>query len=147
MTIHEQIRENIKQAMLEKNSIKLNVLRGILSSFTNELVSLGRTPQDLLTNDEAQNVINKIGKQRKDAISQFEAAGRDDLVLEEKEQFTYLEEYLPKLMSEEEVRKYIETKKNEGLDLTQKGLVMKTLMTELKGRADGMLVKNIIDSL
>lgn len=147
MSLHQQIKENIKAAMLAKEPIKLDVLRGISTAFMNELVAKGRKPAEELSDEEALAVITRIGKQRKDSIEQFEKAGRTDLADEEKAQYAYIEEYLPKLMSEAEVLAYIETKKTEGLDTTQKGLVMKTLMQDLKGKADGQLVKKIIDSL
>ncbi len=147
MNLQVQIKENIKQAMLAKEPIKLEVLRGMSSAFMNELVATGRKPADELTDEEALAVITRIGKQRKDSIEQFEKAGRMDLADEEKAQYVFIEEYLPKLMSEEQVRAYIETKKGEGLDVSQKGLVMKTLMQDLKGKADGQLVKKIIDTL
>jgi uncharacterized protein YqeY len=147
MSLQQQIKENIKQAMLAKEPIKLEVLRGMSTAFMNELVAKGRKPQDELTDEEAQAVITRIGKQRKDSIEQFEKAGRADLADEEKAQYSFIEEYLPQLMSEEEINAYINTKKAEGLDTTQKGLVMKTLMQDLKGKADGQLVKKIIDAL
>ncbi len=147
MTMQEQIKDNIKKAMLAKESIKLDVLRGISTAFMNELVSKGRKPADTLSDEEALAVITRIGKQRKDSIEQFEKAGRTDLADEEKAQYAYIEEYLPTLMSEAEILAYIEEKKLAGLDISQKGLVMKTLMADLKGRADGQLVKKIIDSL
>ncbi len=147
MSLHTQLKENIKSAMLAKEAIKLEVLRSITTACMNELVSKGRKPNEELTDEETLAVITRLGKQRKDSIQQFTDAGRIDLADEEKAQYAYIEEYLPKLMSEDEVRAYIETKKAEGLDTTQKGLVMKTLMQELKGKADGQLVKQIIDSL
>lgn len=147
MSLQQQIKENIKQAMLAKEPIKLEVLRGMSTAFMNELVAKGRKPQDELTDEEAQAVITRIGKQRKDSIEQFEKAGRADLADEEKAQYSFIEEYLPQLMLEEEINAYINTKKAEGLDTTQKGLVMKTLMQDLKGKADGQLVKKIIDAL
>lgn len=147
MSLHTQIKENIKSAMLAKETIKLEVLRAISTACMNELVTKGRKPNEELTDEETLAVITRMGKQRKDSIEQFEKAGRADLVEEEKAQYAYIEAYLPKLMSEDEVRAYIETKKAEGLDTTQKGLVMKTLMQDLKGKADGQLVKQIIDSL
>ncbi len=147
MTLQQQIKENIKTAMLAKEPIKLEVLRSISTACMNELVAKGRKPQDELTDEETIAVITRLGKQRKDSIEQFEKAGRTDLADEEKAQYIYIEEYLPKLMSEDEVRSYIEAKKAEGLNTSEKGLMMKTLMAELKGKADGQLVKKIIDEL
>lgn len=145
--LQKQIKEAIIVSMKEKNSEKTNVLRMLVSAFTNELVAQGKKPQDELSDDEVQTVINRVAKQRKDSILQFEQAGRLDLAEEEKSQLSYMEEYLPKLMSEDEVRAYIAEKISNGLDITQKGLVMKELMVELKGKVDGLLVKKIIDTL
>jgi uncharacterized protein YqeY len=147
MNLHTQLKENIKKAMLAKEAIKLEVLRSITTACMNELVSKGRKPNEELTDEETIAVITRLGKQRKDSIEQFEKAGRMDLVDIEKAQYAYIEEYLPKLMSEIEILAYIEEKKINGLDISQKNLVMKTLMADLKGRADGQLVKKIIDSL
>lgn len=147
MSLQEKIKENIKQAMLEKNTVKLDVLRGIASACMNELVATGRKPQELLSDDEVLVVIARIGKQRKEAIRQFEAAGRTDLVDEETAQYAYIEEFLPKLMSQEEILAYIESKKASGMDFSQKGLLMKELMMDLKGKVDGKLLKEIIDTL
>jgi uncharacterized protein YqeY len=147
MNLHTQLKENIKKAMLAKEPIKLDVLRSITTACMNELVSKGRKPNEELTDEETLAVITRLGKQRKDSIEQFEKAGRMDLADEEKAQYVYIEEYLPKLMSEIEILAYIEEKKINGLDISQKNLVMKTLMADLKGRADGQLVKKIIDSL
>ncbi len=147
MSLHIQIKENIKTAMMAREAIKLDVLRAISTACMNELVSKGRKPNEELSDEETLAVITRLGKQRKDSIDQFEKAGRVDLADEEKAQYVFIEEYLPKLMSEAEVRAYIDIKKTEGLDITQKGLVMKTLMQDLKGKADGQMVKKIIDEL
>jgi len=77
--ISTDIREKMKDAMRSKDQVALDTYRGILSSFTNELVAAGKTPQDEVTDDIALSVIKKTIKQRKDAIQQFEAAGRTDL--------------------------------------------------------------------
>lgn len=76
--------------MLAKDSVRLEVLRGLSSAFTNELVAKGKTPQDKLTDEEAIAVISRTAKQRKDAISQFEGAGRQDLADEDKAQLAIL---------------------------------------------------------
>lgn len=111
MTIHENIKEKIKEAMKNKDQIALNVYRGILSSFTNELVAKNRMPQELLTDEDALAVIMRTAKQRKDAIEQFEKGGRQDLADEDKAQLKILETFLPEMMSEDEVRIFVETKK------------------------------------
>lgn len=147
--LHDKIREEIKNSMKAKEEVRVLVLKGILSAFTNELVATKRTPQDKLTDEEALAVISRLAKQRKDSISQFESGGRADLAENEKKELSVLEEFLPTLMSEDEIRKFVENKKSEmGIaDATQKGQFMGAVMKDLKGKADGVLVKKVIDEL
>ncbi len=145
----EQIKNEIKEAMLAKDSVRLEVLRGMSAGFTNELVSKGKTPQDKLTDEEALGVITRLAKQRKDSISQFQKGGREDLVAEEKAQLEILEKYLPKMMDRNEVDSIAKAKKDElGIsDPSKKGMLMAALMKDLKGRADGSTVKEAVDAL
>ena len=149
MTILEKIKENLKNAMREKDQLKLTTLRGLLSGFTNELVAKGKTPQDIIDDEMALAVIKRQAKQRKDAIEQFEKGGRADLVENEKLELKILEEYLPQMMSKDEIKKIAEAKKNE-MGITDKskiGQFMGALMIELKGKADGGDVKEVVESL
>ena len=135
--------------MMAKDSVKLEVVRGLTTAFMNELVATNRTPQDMLSDEEALKVITRTAKQRKDAIQQFEAAGRQDLADEDKAQLAILETYLPKLMSADEIRPIVEAKKAE-LGVTDKsgaGKLTGMLMKELAGKADGAVVKQVVDSL
>lgn len=138
----------MKQAMLAKETIKLSVLRGLSSSFTNELVSKGRKPQEELSDEDARAVISRAVKQRKDSIEQFTKGGRADLADNEQMELDILSAYLPAQMSEEEVEKIVASKKAElGIsDKAQMGNLMKAVMAELKGKADGMVVKKAVDN-
>ncbi len=60
--IHEQIRDEIKEAMRARETVRLNVLRGILTAITNELLASGKTPQDMIDDDSALTVINRLAK-------------------------------------------------------------------------------------
>ncbi len=147
--LHEQIKSEIKEAMLAKDSVRLEVLRGLVSAFTNELVAKGRKPQEMLADDEALAVIVRNAKQRKDSIEQFRSGGREDLVKEEEAQLSVLAKYMPEMLSREEVEQIARAKKEElGIaDGTKKGMLMSALMKDLKGKADGMVVKEVVDSL
>ncbi|MEK7129219.1 MAG: GatB/YqeY domain-containing protein [Patescibacteria group bacterium] len=149
MTIHEQIRETIKEAMRAKNAVRLNVVRGLLSAFTNELVAKKRKPSDMLPDEEALEVIRRAVKQRKDSVSQFEKGNRSDLADGEKAELIYLEKYLPKMMSPEEILPVVEAKMKEmGVtDKSKAGMLLGALMKELKGKADGADVKAVVDKL
>ena len=147
--LHEQIKNNIKEAMMAKDSVRLETYRNMLSSFTNELVSKGKKPNEVLTDEEAVAVITRLSKQRKDSIEQFKKGGREDLVAKEQAELSILETYLPKLMDADEVKKIAEAKKAElGItDPAKKGMLMSALMKDLKGKADGGVVKEAVDSL
>lgn len=147
--LHEQIKMGIKEAMMAKDTVRLETMRSISAAFTNDLVAKGKKPQEMLTDEEALAVITKLAKQRKDSIEQFKSAGRQDLVDEENSQLVILETYLPKLMDKSEVEAIARAKQTElGItDPTKKGMLMSALMKDLKGKADGTVVKEVVDSL
>lgn len=147
--IHEQIKGEVKQAMLAKDQVKLAVVRGLLSAFTNELVNQKRKPDEMLDDETAITVIRKESKKRKDSIAQFETGGRADLAESEKAELALIEVYLPKLMSREEIKPLAEAKKTE-LGISSKadaGKLMNALMKDLKGKADGADVKAVADEI
>jgi uncharacterized protein len=147
--MHEQIKAKIKESMLAKDSLSLNVYRGISAAFTSEAMSKGKTPQDVLTDEEAMVVLKRLAKQRKDSIEQFEKGGRADLAEDEKAELGVIEKLLPATTSKEEIRKVAEAKKIE-LGVTDKakaGILTGAVMKELKGQADGNDVKEVVDSL
>ena len=147
--LHEQIKNGIKEAMIAKDTIRLETLRAMVAGFTNELVAKNRKPNEMLTDEEALVVITRLSKQRKDSIEQFKKGNREDLVKIEEAQLKILETYLPKLMDKSEVEKVARAKKEElGIsDATKKGMLMSALMKDLKGKAGGSTVKEVVDSL
>lgn len=149
MSLQEQIKGEIKTAMMAKDTVKLTVVRGLATAFMNELVATKRTPQDMLTDEEASAVIRRAVKQRKDSIEQFNAAGRPELAESEQAELAVLETYLPSMMSVDEIRPIAEAKKAE-LGITDKskvGMLMSAVMKDLKGKADGADVKTVVESL
>lgn len=135
--------------MKTKDTVKLGVVRGLVAGFTNELVNLKRTPQSELSDEETLNVIRRGVKQRKDSIDQFTKGGREDLASAEKAELVVLETYLPASMPREEVLKIAKAKMRElGVaDKAKAGMFMGTLMKELKGKADGDVVKSVVEEL
>ncbi|MEK7558549.1 MAG: GatB/YqeY domain-containing protein [Patescibacteria group bacterium] len=149
MTLQQKIQEELKDAMRAKDTVRLNVIRGLLSAFTNELVAKKRRPNEILADEDALSVIGRAVKQRKDAIEQFEKGGRKDLADNEKAELPHLEKYLPTQMTEAEIRPLVEAKIKElGVqDKAGAGKLLGALMKDLKGKADGALVKSIVDKL
>jgi len=146
MSLHEEIKGQIKEAMMAKDAVRLTTLRGLVSAFTNELVATQRKPQDFLTDEEVLAVIKRNVKQRKDSIQQFTDGGRADLAESEQSELSILEKFLPQMMSRDEIKKVVEAKKAELGEVNQ-GLLMKAIMTDLKGKADGADVKAVVDGL
>lgn len=147
--LHQTIKDNIKESMKSGDKLRLEVMRGIVTAFTNELLVKGKTPQDMLSDEEALIVITRLAKQRKDSIEQFTKGDRLDLAEEEQSQLTILQEFLPKLMEKSEVQEFVKNKISEvgEIDTTKKGLFMSTLMKDLKGKAEGSIVKEVVDEL
>jgi uncharacterized protein YqeY len=149
MSIQQDMRAGIKDAMIAKDAVRLTVLRGLITSFTNELVAKGKTPQAELTDEEATAVIKRAVKQRKDSVDQFTKGNRLDLVASEEAELKILETFLPQTMSKEDIKKIAQAKKAE-LGVTDKagmGKFMGALMKELKGQADGNDVKEVVEGL
>ncbi len=147
--LHEQIKNKIKEAMMAKDAVLLKTLRGMVAAFMNEVMAKGKKPNEMLTDEEVIVVITRLAKQRKDSIEQFKKGNREDLVKEEEAELAILETYLPKLMDKAEVEKLAIIKKEElGItDPTKKGMLMSALMKDLKGKADGSVVKEVVDAL
>lgn len=145
----EKIRTELKDAMRAKDEVKVNTLRGIIASTTNEMVARGKTPQDIPTDEEVLAVIKKLVKQRKDSIDQFQKGGRADLADKEILELKILEVYMPAQMTREEIEKIAKDVK-EKMNVTDKskmGQLMGAIMKETKGNADGTLVKEVVESL
>ena len=148
MTIHETIKAGIPEAMKARDEVRLRTLRSLVTAMTNEVVGKKRKPTELLTDDEALAVLKRAANQRKDSIEQFEKAGRTDLSAPEKEELAIVEALLPAQMSREEVEAVVRAKIAEtGADKSKAGMLTGAVMKDLKGKADGGLVKEVIDSL
>ncbi|MCD5390180.1 MAG: GatB/YqeY domain-containing protein [Candidatus Pacebacteria bacterium] len=149
MTLQEQIKEEMKTSMRARDMQAVTTYRGLMSAFTNEVVAQKLSPDTPVTDEMALTVITREAKRRKDSIKQFSDAGRDDLADDEKKELAMLEKFLPTLMSVEEITKIVSAKKEEmGItDLSEKGKFIGAVMGELKGKADGALVKEVVDGL
>ena len=135
--------------MLAKDALQLKALRAMVAAFTNELVAKNKKPNEILSDEEALMVITRLAKQRKDSIEQFRKGNREDLVKEEQDELELLEAYLPKMMERSEVEKIALSKKLELSinDVKEKGKLMSVIMKDLKGKADGLVVKEVVDAL
>lgn len=149
MSLHQEIKDSLKDAMKAKDAVKLRTVRSMITAFTNELVATSRTPQEMLKDEEVLAVIKRLAKQRKESILQFETNARPELAEPEKEELAVLEGYLPTLMSQEQIRPIVEAKMAE-LGVTDKskmGILVGSVMKELAGKADGADVKAVVEGM
>lgn len=138
MSFSAQLTEDIKTAMKAKDTVALNVVRGLKSALKYAAIEkLGAEGE--LGEADALAVVRKEIKKRQDSVASYEQAGRQDLADTEKAEITVLEKYLPAAMSAEEITRLVESVITE-LGATSKkemGAVMKVLQERCGGRADG----------
>lgn len=135
--------------MLAKDTVRLTVLRNLTASFTNELVAKGKKPQEELSDEDALVVVKRLINQRKDSIDQFTKGGRPELAESEQAELDILNTFMPPQMSKQEIKKVAIAKK-ESMGITDKTKVnqlMGALMKDLKGKADGNDVKEVVAEL
>jgi uncharacterized protein len=144
MSILERIDADLKEAMKAKNEPVISTLRLARSAFKNKQIDLGHE----LTDDEAAGVMRTLVKQYKDALTDFESAGRKDLAEKQKSEIELLERYLPAGISEADIE--VMTKKviaDTGSTAKDFGKVMGLVMKEVAGRADGNAVRAVVQKL
>ena len=143
MNIQNLINHDIKQAMLAKDVEKLAALRSVKSAFLLEASKDGRSE---ISDEIALKIIVKLVKQRKDSAQIYNDQNRQDLEKDELEQLKHLEVYLPKQLSEDEVKIIIDTiVDNVGaVSMKDMGRVMSEANKKIGSQADGKLIANIV---
>lgn len=138
----EKLKQDMIQAMKDKDKTKLAVIRGVKAGMEKERIDRNREINDDLLID----IVNREIKMRKDSIGEFEKGGREDLVEQYKSEIDILMNYLPAQLSVEEINKVIDEIFDELKPEGPKsmGLVMKEASSRLKGQADMKEVSNMI---
>ena len=147
MTLFDQISEDIKKAMLAKDKVALDALRGVKKEFLEVKTAKGGDGE--LHDDQAIRCMQKLCKQRKESAEMYAAAGRTELAEEELAQMRVIEQYLPKQLSEEEL---VDRLKNIISELGAQGpkdmgKVMGTATKALAGLADGKIISAKVKEL
>lgn len=145
MSFLDDVRKDMFLAIKEGNSEKSDILKMVLASAKNYEIEIGKTLED----SDVEKIFRKEVKKVKDSIEQFEKMGREDLLEREKAQLEVLQSYIPELMSEEDVRTFVKGKIQE-LNVQDKrdmGRLMGAVMKEIGSKADGGIVKSVVDSL
>lgn len=133
-------------AMKERREFELGVLRMLITSLNNRVIEKrGEGRDDVLTDGEVQDVLRKEAKKRKEAAALYAQGGRPELEQIEKRESEFIEKYLPAHLGEAEITATV--KKILAGGEKEFGGIMKAVMAELKGRADGRLVTDIIKKL
>lgn len=145
MTLKEQLRQDMADAMRAGDNEKRDTLRLLLAAIKQVEVD----GQQSLDDSGVELVLTKQAKQRRESIDDYERAGRADLADLEKAELVVIESYLPQMMSREEIAvAATETIADLGADGPKDtGRVMKSLMPQLKGKADGRLVSEVVREL
>lgn len=143
----EQITEDLKSAMRAKDKVRLRTLRSLRAAITNKEIDKRQEGEGGELDDQEQlALVRKQVKQRKDSIEQYEKAGRDDLVEKEQAEIDVLEDYLPQPLTDEELEEKLSAIIDEvGAEtMADMGPVMGRAMSELRGRADGSRVQQVV---
>ena len=143
--LKQQLRDELKQAMLDKDEMKKSVLRMLISAIGYYEIEKGGAGYEA-TDEDIMNVIQKEAKQRKDSIEQFTTGGRPELAENESKELAMLQVYLPEQMGEEEIRGLVQEAISQtgATSAADMGKVMGALMPKTKGKADGGLVSKIV---
>jgi uncharacterized protein YqeY len=147
MSLELTVNENMKKAMLAKDEVGLRALRAIKAAVLLAKTAEGATAT--LTEDAEIKLLQKLVKQRKDSLEIFERQNRIDLAQKEKEELEVIERFLPKQMSEDEIRNVVaEIVKQTGVtNISGLGQVMGVASKQLAGKADGKVISAIVKEL
>ncbi|AIQ37316.1 MULTISPECIES: GatB/YqeY domain-containing protein [Paenibacillus] len=142
MNLSERLNEDMKQAMKSKDKFTLSTIRMVRSTIKYLEIDLKRTLDD----NEVLDILSREIKQRKDALQEFESAGRDELAASTKAEIEIIIKYLPEQLSEEEIKVIVQQTIQEtgASSKSEMGKVMSALMPKVKGRADGKLVNQAV---
>ena len=139
MSLKETLNNDIKTAMKAKDKETLAVLRMIKTAVQAAEID----KKEELNAEEELTILAREAKQRRESLAEFVKAGRDELVAKTEAEIEIVERYLPKQLSVEEVKEVIATvaKKNGATTQKEFGKLMGAVMQELKGKADGNVIK------
>jgi uncharacterized protein YqeY len=145
MQLSEKIQKEIQQAIKERDQVKVVTLRSALSKLKDRQIE----KRDSLDESEELKVIQTLVKQRKESIGMFRDGGRDDLVKKETAELKILETYLPSMMNEKDVEKFVSDiiKEVGAQSMSEIGKVMPLVMQRGSGRIDGKLAQQILRRL
>jgi len=142
MEIQNRLSEDLKTAMKAKEKIKVETIRMVRA----QLKDFQIAKRDELTQEDEISVLTNAAKKRKEALELYEKSDRQDLIEQEKQELEIISAYLPAQLSKEEVEKVVlKVMEEVGASSPQDlGKVMGATMKDLKGKADGRMVQEIV---
>ena len=142
MSLKDRLTEDLKQAMRQGDERRKSTIRLVKAAISNAEIERGEG----LGDDDVLAVIAKQAKQRRESVAEFAKAGRQDLVDQEEGELQILLSYLPAQMSRDEIEVAARQVMAEvgATSMAQMGEVMRQLMSQLKGKADGSLVNQVV---
>ena len=145
MDINDRLNEEMVIAAKAKDKVRLSAIRMLKTALHNKEIDLMRP----LNETETLQIISAMVKQRKDSIEQFAKGGRNDLVEKEEAELKVVQEFMPAQMSDDEVEGVIKKAIAEAgaVSIKDMGKVMKVLMPQLTGKADGKMVGEKVKAL
>ena len=146
MKFEDRITTDMKEALKSGEKKRLETLRSLRAMIL-EFQKSGKNEE--LTEEKAIELLNKAAKNRKDSIAMYLQTGRTELADNEKTELNIIQEYLPAQLSEEELNTIILSiiKKTEAKEMSDMGKVMGVAMQEVKGKADGSAVQQVVRKL
>lgn len=140
--ISEKLQEDLKQAQLARDEVKVSTLRLLFSEIKNTEIQKG----NVLSDSDVVSVIQKEARKRRESIESFKAGSREDLVQKEQDELNILQTYLPAQLETLALTKLIEDTITEvgATTLADMGKVMSTVMGKVSGRADGEIVSQLV---
>ncbi|HZG84693.1 GatB/YqeY domain-containing protein [Paenibacillus sp.] len=145
MKLSERLNEDMKALMKSGDKFALSVVRMVRSAVKNAEIDARRD----LTDDEVMDILTRETKQRRDALQEFEKAGREDLAEQAKAELEIIQRYMPQPLTDEELDQLVQETIS-AVGATSKadmGKVMSALMPKVKGRADGKQVNAAVQRL
>ncbi len=135
MNLFEKIQSDMYQAMKDRDMVKSKTLRVVLAKLKDKKID----KRDDLSKDEELKVLQTLAKQRKESITMFREGSRDDLVEQESKELQIIEQYLPKMLTDDEIRNIVKNSIEEtGVQaLSDIGKVMPSIMKKGAGKIDG----------
>lgn len=141
MSILAKLTEEMKTAMKARDSARLSAVRMLISSLKYALVD---KPE--MTEADEVAILTKEAKKRRESVLAYRSGGREELAKTEEFELSVIEQYLPKMMSEEEVRR-IASDRLQGKSEINIGEAMKIILGELKSQADSAVVAKVVKEL